>query len=223
MQEMSQTSYEILFQSDDLIVVKKPFGVLSVPARFKDDPRRCLGTELQASLGKQIFPVHRLDFEVEGPLIFALTSRGQREASTWFEKSMLQKKYLAFSEGPEISSSEILEWKSVLVKGKKRTFEAPYGKKSLTRARCLGSVQFQDHQLSKWELEPVTGRSHQLRFEMVKNCGPIWGDSLYGSKINLSPQRMALACIRIDLSKISKRLGLPEVFEHIPSFEKLTC
>ena len=64
---MASTYSSVLFENENFIAVDKKSGVLSVPSRMgKEDPRPVLGLELQETLKKQIFPVHRLDFEVSG-------------------------------------------------------------------------------------------------------------------------------------------------------------
>lgn len=218
-QGLPQISFEILALSKDLIVIDKPAGQLSVPARFADDPRPCVGSLLQKELGQQIFPVHRLDFEVSGPLIFALNREAHRLASLWFERETIHKTYQAWAEGAGEVSDQVQLWESRLVKGKKRTFEADYGKPSRTQARCLKNQTFQNRNFSLWELSPLTGRSHQLRFEMQKRVAPIWGDALYGSKAPYPrSNEMALKCVALNLESVENCLGLPRKIEKSPQF-----
>ena len=160
---------ELLFENSDLVAVDKPHGWLSTPGRDPSDSRPCVGRELQSQLGAQIFPVHRLDFEVSGLLMFAKTKGAHREAQAWFEQSVVRKTYQAFSSPGEGDFREWAKWKSKIAKGKKRAFEAPHGKESMTRARMIGDLK--DFWL--WELMPLTGRSHQLRFEMAKHGFPV--------------------------------------------------
>ena len=74
-----------IFENEALIVVDKPVNWLTTPAREADDPRPCLGRRLQDELGFRIFPVHRLDFEVSGLVLFAKTAAAHRLAQAWFE------------------------------------------------------------------------------------------------------------------------------------------
>jgi tRNA pseudouridine32 synthase/23S rRNA pseudouridine746 synthase len=106
-------------------------------------------------------------------------------------------------------SGEWLEWRSRLVRGKRRAFEAAHGKDSLTRARLTVAAR------GLWELQPVTGRAHQLRFEMAKNGHPILGDVLYGGPPPADPtQGIALRAIRLEFGAIpGDRLGLPAVIQ----------
>lgn len=202
-------AFNIIFQSSELIAVDKPHGWLTTPARLAGDPRPCLGRELQRQVGRQIFPVHRLDYEVSGLTLWALTAEAHREAQEWFEHARVRKLYQAFSTLKTGAPREWSEWKSNLVRGKKRTFAAAHGKPSITLARAVRD--FEPH--LQWELVAVTGRPHQLRFEMSQRGFPIVGDVLYGGEKTSREGWLALRAVEIDLSKIEKRFGLPEVLQ----------
>ena len=102
---------QIFLETEFLYLVDKPHGWLTTPARLMDDPRPCLGRELQAQVDHQIYPVHRLDFEVSGLTVWAKDPNSHRVAQNWFEHSQVRKLYEAFSrKGPE--SEEWQEWKS---------------------------------------------------------------------------------------------------------------
>lgn len=197
----------IIFQNDELVAVDKPHGWLTIPARLADDPRPCLGRELQLQLGRQIYPAHRLDFEVSGLTLWALTPQAHREAQAWFEHARLRKLYQAASRPKSGAPREWTEWKSKLVRGKKRSFEAAHGKESVTRAR----VVVEQPEFLRWELIAVTGRPHQLRYEMSKHGFAIYGDTLYGGESAGRDGWLALRAVEIDFSQVQNRFGLPEV------------
>jgi tRNA pseudouridine32 synthase / 23S rRNA pseudouridine746 synthase len=206
--------FKTIFLNDDWIVVDKPPEWLSVPGRTGAlDQRPCLGVHLQKQLGKAVFPVHRLDFEVSGVMLFALTRDTHRRANLWFEKRLVQKTYLALSDGRVSGDfAEWQNWESKLVRGKKRTFSAPYGQKAETRAKCSNSGE---EGPGRWILQPLTGRSHQLRFEMATRGFPIVGDSLYGSQVPWTEPGIALRATELDFSKCEsvELSGLPKVIE----------
>ena len=93
-----------------------------------------------------------------------------------------------------------MEWKCRLLRGKKRSYESPQGKDSVTLATYLGMREV----FQKWDLNPVTGRSHQLRYEMSRHGYPIVGDALYGSKEESTGDAIALRAYRIDFSRAPK-------------------
>lgn len=198
----------ILFENENLIAVDKPVCVLTTPARDKSDPRICLGRDLQDQLKIQIYPVHRLDFEVSGVVLFAKTAEAHRIAQKWFENQEVSKTYQAIAEKSG-GSEEWTEWFSRLVRGKRRSFEAAHGLPSVTRARLVDPKQ------KLWELHPVTGRPHQLRVEMAKRVGPIAGDVLYGAQPAVQ-KGIALRAVSLDFSKVADRLSLPERIEAGP-------
>lgn len=200
-----KTPYKILSTYPEFVVVQKPAGMLSVPARDKNDQRPVLGKLLEQELAQQIYPVHRLDFEVSGIMLYALTPSMHKILSLGFEHHQIHKTYMAIGENhhPVTNNNpdeqELLEWKSLLLKGKKRTYEAAYGKVSLTFAKHCENFYINNHPVSRWQLSPKTGRSHQLRYEMMKHQHLILGDKLYGSNFALREHQIALVSTKITL------------------------
>jgi tRNA pseudouridine32 synthase/23S rRNA pseudouridine746 synthase len=151
-----------------------------------------------------ILPCHRLDFEVSGLLIFAKNEIAHKAANSWFEKKLIKKTYRTLTEGSIIEANN---WatpqivKSKLLRGKKRAFESPHGQDAETHVQFI--KQNSDGFL-EWNLNPITGRSHQLRYEMSRLKFPILGDKLYGSQYQLiSPTEITLQAVAIDFSEIS--------------------
>jgi 23S rRNA-/tRNA-specific pseudouridylate synthase len=211
---------KIVFENEFFVAVDKEAGSLTTPARFGDkDPRPVLGLELQKSLGRQIYPVHRLDFEVSGIVLYALSASAHSQANSQFEGKSVLKTYQALSENKNPVTPEPgaqLEWKSRILRGKKRAFESPHGKPSLTLARFVGEGPAG----LCWELKPVTGRSHQLRFDLSRHGYPIVGDVLYGAQAGLSKDRIELRSMLIEFQdaeflrrwKLPVRLEVPGLF-----------
>jgi len=213
-----------LFENEQFVIVDKPAGWLSVDSRDPKDERRCAGRELELELknrgegASRIWPCHRLDAEVSGILIFAKSSEAHRAANAWFEKHQVQKTYEAYSEPPAAAALDellaeaknLLLWKSVIARGKRRSYEADFGREAITRAKLLGEVKIAGQKYLHWELEPLTGRPHQLRFEMFKHGSPILGDELYGAKSKFPDGGIALRACKIKfLDKHRTMWGLP--------------
>jgi len=202
---------QVVWQNENWLVVDKPPEWLTVPSRQGEaDERPCLGKHLEKKLNCRLWPVHRLDFEVSGLVLFAFNADAHRVANAWFEKHQVQKTYEALSLGPV--PSEFLqeqEWKCKLVRGKRRSFVADHGLESVTRAKSIGAVSA-GHWL--WELQPLTGRSHQLRVEMFRHGFAIVGDELYGGAAWSKPG-IALRAHKLNFKLIGEemRMGLPEV------------
>ena len=181
-----------IWQNQNWLVVDKPAEWLTVPSRLGDkDERPCLGRYLEKSMNCRLWPVHRLDFEVSGLVLFALNPNSHRAANGWFENHLVQKNYQALSLGSvaqEFFSEQ--KWQSRLVRGKRRSFVADHGQESLTHAICVGETM--GHY--QWKLQPLTGRSHQLRVEMSRHGFAILGDILYGGSPWSKPGIALRAC-----------------------------
>ncbi len=201
---------EIHFQNSDFVLAIKPAGFLSVPSRFAEkDERPVLGRVLEEQLQCRLFPVHRLDFEVGGLILFAKNPNAHRVANQWFEQKKIQKTYQALTTGIAPAEKSKFEWKAQVLRGKKRAYESPVGKNSLTLAEFEGF----DGDYLLWTLNPVTGRAHQLRFDLSRNGFPIVGDTLYGSTIALAAEGIALQAVKIQFPKEALQFGLQEIYQ----------
>lgn len=213
---------QVVFQNKSFVVCNKPAQVLSVPAREKNDERPCLGTALQQELKMQIFPVHRLDYEVSGLIMYALDAKAHQISQEWFQHKKIRKIYEAvtgfqdFSHWPQnvkternpvnTAAGEKFIWKTKILRGKRRSFESEHGEWAETRAEIISAGKN-----IIWKLSPITGKSHQLRLELSRRGFPIHGDALYGSKEKHIENGIALKAVKIDLTGVENRLGLPEV------------
>jgi len=210
---------KIVFENAHFVVVDKASGWLTIPGRFAEkDERPCLGLKLQEKMGQQIWPVHRLDFEVSGLVVFAKTAVAHKAANSVFEDRSVSKTYIALTEGA-LSSETIFEWRSKLLRGKKRSYEHELGKLAITKAECLGSTA--DGYLN-WKLLPLTGRSHQLRVHLAQHGYPIVGDKLYGSTRAFNENAIALRAVKLDFTNCAelKAFDLPLVIEQEQSSEQ---
>jgi tRNA pseudouridine32 synthase/23S rRNA pseudouridine746 synthase len=226
---MSTPPIVVVFENDHFIVCDKPCGVLTVPERSAESGRRVLGLELQNERGIQIYPVHRLDYVVSGLVLFAMNAEAHRVANGWFEQHQVRKTYRAWTHTQDFSHipaqvatprkaitltvRQAFEWRGRIKRGKRRAFESPDGQPSITHATYLGRVEATDY--LAWDLEPITGRPHQLRLDLSRHGFPIVGDGLYGSPVDLGPNRIALRAYRLSFAQIGAegRLGLPDQIE----------
>lgn len=166
----------LIYQDDDLLVLNKPSGLLSVAGRLAEH-RDSLQTRVQ-----RVFPtatiVHRLDMSTSGIMLMALNRASHRELSRQFEKREISKRYLALVWGvPDQSTGSvdlplICDWPNR--PRQKVCFE--HGKPSFTKWHLLETYP---NNTSLIELEPITGRSHQLRVHMQSIGHPILGDKFY--------------------------------------------
>ena len=171
-----------LHEDADLLVLCKPSGLLCVPGRGPDK-QDCLSARAQQHWPGALI-VHRLDQATSGLVLMARHAEAQRRLSLAFEQRQIHKRYVAIVQGlvaePPGSWADIhlpiaADWERRPL----RVIDAEHGKPSHTRWRPL------DHNTaagtSRVELEPVTGRTHQLRVHLAALCHPILGDALYAN------------------------------------------
>ncbi|MFT4808732.1 MAG: tRNA pseudouridine32 synthase/23S rRNA pseudouridine746 synthase [Paraglaciecola sp.] len=164
---------EIVSQDDDILVLNKPSGLLSVPGKEHAD---CLQARVQ-----RVFPtatvVHRLDMATSGLMVMALNKPAHRHISKQFELRETTKTYQAIvfdnvqQNAGKINLPLICDWPN----RPKQMVDHEHGKKALTHWRVLE----RNINTTRVELNPVTGRSHQLRVHMLSMQHPIIGDTLY--------------------------------------------
>lgn len=170
-----QDPLAILHMDAHLLVVNKPAGLLTVPgkgAHLAD----CLLSRVQTAFPDALL-VHRLDRDTSGVIVFALTPHAQRHLGLQFEKRYTKKTYIARVAGrlePKTGTVDlplIVDWPNRPLQ--KVCHET--GKPAQTRWRAMryGADE------TRVQLQPLTGRSHQLRVHMLALGHPILGDPLY--------------------------------------------
>jgi len=183
--------WQCLHADEDLLVVAKPAGWLSVPGRGPDK-QDCLLSRVQQRF-PQALVVHRLDQATSGLMLFALNTDTQRQLSMAFEARQVEKTYLAWVEGllPIREDWQTIDL-PIQADWERRPLRiiAPAGQASQTRWRCL--QHHAKHPASWPDLQPLTGRTHQLRVQLQAIGPPIWGDRLYAPPEvqNRSPRLM---------------------------------
>nr|WP_040328295.1 RluA family pseudouridine synthase [Acidovorax delafieldii] len=168
-----------LYEDSDLLVLCKPAGLLCVPGRGPDK-QDCLSARAQQHWPGALI-VHRLDQATSGLVLMARHIEAQRRLSHAFADRQVHKRYQAVVQGllsvdgawNEIDLPIAADWERRPL----RVIDHALGKPSLTRWRAL--AQDAEAQTTRIELEPVTGRTHQLRVHLAAMGHPILGDALY--------------------------------------------
>jgi tRNA pseudouridine32 synthase/23S rRNA pseudouridine746 synthase len=200
----SSSLLDLVCSDESLLVVNKPAGLLAVPGRGADK-QDCLSARLQHEFPDALV-VHRLDMSTSGLMLFAHGAVMQRRLSLMFQEREVEKRYIAVVSGmiePEAGEVNLpiaADWPNRPL----RKIDAGSGKPSLTRYRALGH----DGTSTRVELEPVTGRTHQLRVHMAAIGHPILGDALYGDA-NSAPRLLLHA---LTLSLVHPLTGAPLYF-----------
>jgi 23S rRNA pseudouridine1911/1915/1917 synthase len=165
---------EILLETDDLIAVNKPAGLLSIPDREQSEPS--LKDILLQKYGS-IYTVHRLDKETSGVIVFAKNEASHKFLSKQFEERSTEKFYNGLVLGKLYEAEGIIDepiGEHPVKKGLMTIVRK--GKPSITAYRVLESFN-----LYSWlEFKILTGRTHQIRVHMKHLGHPIVCDPLYG-------------------------------------------
>ena len=178
---------DIVYRDDSLIVVNKPGGLLSVPGKGEKH-RDCLLSRIQQQFPETV-TVHRLDMDTSGLLILARSVSVQRKLSMAFQARTIEKTYVAIVEGiltddqGKIDLPLIADWPN----RPRQIVDFEAGKPSQTLFTVL-QLNLADNS-SRVLLQPITGRSHQLRVHLQSIGHPILGDRLYAPP--LARQRSA--------------------------------
>ncbi len=192
----SMLGLAIVYQDDDIIIVNKQSGLLSVPGRGPDK-QDCIVNRV-----KRLFPacmeqpsVHRLDMETSGLLLLAFNPAAHRELSRQFQEGEVSKEYVALVDGVLAqrgvapAGTMELTFRLDVDNRPHQVWDSIYGKKAVTEWKIQ---QVQDYRAPDGSRRPATrvlflphtGRTHQLRLAAADPHGfgmPIIGDTLYGS------------------------------------------
>ena len=173
---------EILFSDRDIVLCVKPVGLdseIQMPATLKE------------TLGGEIYPVHRLDKNVGGVMIFARTQAAAASLSKAIQEGTLIKEYVALVHGnpPESGDWEDLLWKD---SGKNKVFVVKRMRGGVKKAR-LEFTRLTSGEESLVCIRLHTGRSHQIRVQFASRGYPLVGDHKYGARDN-APAPMLFSC-----------------------------
>lgn len=164
----------ILFADDDLVAVDKPSGWV-VHHGMTRDAIACVDV-LRAQLGRDVWPVHRLDRGTSGVLLFALSAAAARATQALFVDGKIGKRYWALVRGAPPATGFVDHAIPNDEGGKKVPAQTRFVTTATITLAALGRAQ----QYSTVECEPLTGRFHQIRRHMKHLGHPLIGDSNYG-------------------------------------------
>ncbi|MBQ8910290.1 MAG: RNA pseudouridine synthase [Oscillospiraceae bacterium] len=179
---------EIIYEDKDIAVLEKPVGMDSE----KDVPKA-----LQAQLGGSFYPVHRLDQNVGGVMVYARNQKAAAELSRQIQNGSFQKEYVALVHG---TPEETGDWTDLLFKDsrKNKVFVVKKERTGVKKAR-LTYQRLTAGEQSLVRIRLYTGRSHQIRVQFASRGYPLVGDHKYGSKAKETAPMLYSCGLQFDL------------------------
>jgi len=211
---------------DDVVVVDKPAGVLSVP--FAPGDRDTLIDQVMTTLGGrgprggEISAVHRIDVGTSGLLLFARNLGAMRALQQQFRAHTVERRYVAIVHGMAVDATHdtwLIEDRGDGLRGSFGVFRRPRGPRPAAARQAITHVRvLERHRLTSLvECQLETGRQHQIRIHLSESGHPLVGEQVYirdftGPRID-APRPMLHASV---LGFVHPRTGAPMRFELAP-------
>ena len=191
---------DILYSDKDIAVCVKPVGL---------DAEQEVPAALKEALGGEIFPIHRLDKNVGGVMVYARTKQAAAALSRAVQEGTMVKEYVAMVHGNPPESGD---WTDLLFKdsSKNKVFVVKKERKGVKKAR----LEFQTLSAGEDSLVRIrlhTGRSHQIRVQFSSRGFPLVGDHKYGARDGKKEPMLFSCCITFPWQGETKRFeALPD-------------
>lgn len=207
------TNLEVLYADAYLIAIDKPSGLLVHRSWLAREATEFALQRVRDQIGQRVYPVHRLDRPTSGILLFAKDSETARLLTEQFTERRVQKRYHAVVRG-YLGDGELnyplREELDKIADAQANQDKEP--QEAVTRYRCLQQIELpfavsKKHSTSRYslmEIQPLTGRKHQIRRHMSHLRHPIIGDTNHGDgrhnrffREHFSIQRLLLAATQL--------------------------
>jgi 23S rRNA pseudouridine1911/1915/1917 synthase len=174
---------EILYSDKDIVACIKPAGV---------DSEKQMINLLKETLKGEFFPVHRLDLNVSGVMVYARNKSTAASLSKIIQDNQMIKEYVALVHG---NTEEYGDWEDLLFKDsrKNKVFVVKRMRNGVKKARLEFKRLAQKENTSLVHIRLHTGRSHQIRVQFSSRGFPLVGDHKYGSRSELT-EPMLYSC-----------------------------
>lgn len=196
------------------VIAEKPAGLLVHRSWLDKHETTFMLQRLRDQLGQYLYPVHRLDRPTSGLLLFALNEHSARALKIQFDTGQIEKRYLAIVRGyvdsQTIDHPLTVKYDKIADAKRRRDHPAQHAQTQLTTLAqtelpFASSTRYSTSRYSLVQLQPKTGRKHQLRRHLKHIAHPIVGDTAYGDlrqnkafAEHLQIQRLMLHAYRLD-------------------------
>lgn len=192
---------QILYSDENIAVCVKPVGL---------DAEHQLPAALQKALGGEVYPLHRLDQNVGGVMVYARTRQAASHFSRLIQEGHMVKEYVAMVHG---TPPEQGDWEDLLFKDnrKNKVFVVKRLRSGVKAARLeYQRLHTGEHSLVRIRLH--TGRSHQIRVQFASRGFPLVGDHKYGSRDAQTAPMLFSCCLTFPYQEQTR------VFEAYPAW-----
>lgn len=182
---------DVLYEDEDIVAINKPAGLLVHRSKIDVYAKEFAIQKLRDQIGKPVFLVHRLDRPTSGVLLFALNANSARTLSEQFSNRKVKKFYRAIVRG-HVARHEC--WDEPLIEKQDRASDklASSNKPAQPAVTVFQHVRnwevpfsagkYPTSRYSEVNIEPITGRKHQIRRHFNHMAHPLIGDTTYGDR-----------------------------------------
>ena len=172
----------VIYKDEEIIVCVKPYGVSSQASGGEN-----MVDMLKGECGGEIYPVHRLDTQTTGLMVFARTEKSAAHLSRQVAERVMEKEYLCLCHGDVENSGKMVDFlyhdrlknKSFAVKTKRAG-----AKEAILEFTRISEKSLGECRLNLVRVKLLTGRTHQIRAQFATRGCPLYGDGKYGAKDN---------------------------------------
>ncbi len=198
--EPEAIALQVVYEDADLLILDKPAGLAVHPTQPGQTGTLAHGVAYhlqQQGLATKVRPVHRLDLNTSGLIIFAKNQRAHGQLDLQLRNHLIQREYLAIVEGLIDATELTIDLPIGRLNGHAtKRIVTPKGEPAVTHLQVAAHLKAATLLMLRLE----TGRTHQIRVHLSHLGHPLWGDYLYGAKQQALISRQALHAFRLGLT-----------------------